>query len=80
MEIKEMDRDELKQLIREGIEENFCCTGEDGARSLEHQLDRIERHQKQWVKHVNESLSPDLLEIRNTLREMGNNNESKDRS
>jgi hypothetical protein len=78
MEIKEMDRDELKQLIREGIEENFCCTGEDGARSLEHQLDRIETQQRHLKAYVEDCLDPVIIEIRNLVREMGNNHETKD--
>jgi hypothetical protein len=71
MGIKKMDRDELKQVVSESIDENFVCHAEDHARKLEWQLDRIEKRQKQWVEYVNESLSPDLLEIRNALREKG---------
>ena len=70
--MKEVDRDEIRQLIREGIENNFCCTGEDGARSLEYQLDRIEKQQHYLKDYINDSLTPAIKEIRDALRATGN--------
>jgi hypothetical protein len=70
-DITDLTNEETVQQICQYIDGNVCCSAEEHCRALEYQLDRIERWQQTWVKHVNESLSPDLLEIRNALREKG---------
>jgi hypothetical protein len=71
-----MDRDELKQVVSESIDENFVCHAEEHCRKLEHQLDRIETQQRHLKNYVEDHLDPGIIEIRDALREQGDKHEN----
>ena len=71
-----MTNEETVQQICQYIEGNFYCSAEEHCRALEYQLDRIENQQRHLKTYINDSLSPAILEIRSTLREMRKENES----
>ena len=64
-----MERDELKQLICECIDENNVCGSMLEIQDLGFQLTRIENQQRYLKNYINEGLTPAVQEIRDTLRE-----------
>ena len=77
-EVNDLTNEETVQQICQYIDGNVFCSAEEHCRKLEHQFDRIETQQRHLKAYVEDCLDPVIIEIRNLVREMGNNHETKD--
>ena len=75
-----MERDELKQLICECIDENNVCGATLEIQDIGFQLTRIENQQRYLRDYVNDALTPAIQEIRDTLREQKESKNDNHRS